>query len=107
VSEPSLPEAAVEAVATNMMNRYESEYTLPPGATWRDWEAPAREDIAAALPHLLEMFHEDEAMASTILRAIGLGDMRVVGATEDGEAAITLTDQGRAKVEAGFGEAHA
>jgi hypothetical protein len=98
-----VPEAAIEAVATNMMNRYESEYTLPPGLTWRGWEAEAREDIAAALPHILQAIADEEGMASTILRAVGLGDMAVTGVTDDGEAAITLTDQGKAKVEAMIG----
>jgi hypothetical protein len=57
LSDPEdIPEAAVEAVATNMMNRYESEYTLPNNVTWRDWEEPARADLVAAIPYLRDYF---------------------------------------------------
>lgn len=55
---PIIPEAAVQAVAEKLMNDYESEYTLAPNATWRDWEEQARTAILAALPYLLADLRE-------------------------------------------------
>lgn len=42
---------AVQAVAEDLMRRYELEYTLAPDATWRNWadEAQALLEIAAPL----------------------------------------------------------
>lgn len=58
VSEPTMPghgseipNAAVRAVAERMLRRYESEYQAD-HLTWRDFADDARDDLAAALPHL-------------------------------------------------------
>jgi hypothetical protein len=49
---PVVTDEAVQAVAEDLMRRYELEYELPEKATWRDWADKARELLEIAAPHM-------------------------------------------------------
>jgi hypothetical protein len=48
---PEIPEAAVQAVAEQMLRRYDSQYSAA-HLTWRDFADDARADLEAAAPSL-------------------------------------------------------
>ena|SRR6185312_10928061 len=58
---PGIPDAAIQAVAGQMLGRYESQYDAA-HLTWRDFADDARADLEAAAPLLADK------IATAILR---------------------------------------